>query len=79
MRHRLNIITVSLFLTRPQLLRAACVHLLLTVCSFRILELMDTVKLVRSQSSEKDSSLSAMQTSLDRMVGPWEAQLGGGR
>ncbi|XP_034736357.1 rootletin [Etheostoma cragini] len=33
----------------------------------RILELTDTVKYLRSQNSEKDSSLKAMQISLDRM------------
>lgn len=36
----------------------------------RVLELTDTVKHLRSQNSEKDSSLNAMQISLDRMVGP---------
>ena len=37
----------------------------------RILELTDMVKHLRSQGSEKDASLSTMQTSLDKMVGPW--------
>ncbi len=36
----------------------------------RILELTDTVKHLRSQNSEKDTSLDTMQISLDRMVGP---------
>lgn len=31
------------------------------------------VKHLRSQNSEKDASLSTMQISLDRMVGPWES------
>ncbi|KAK1896509.1 Rootletin [Dissostichus eleginoides] len=42
----------------------------------KILELTDTVKHLRSQNSEKDSSLNTMQISLDRMVGPWESCLG---
>ncbi len=45
----------------------------------RILELTDTVKHLRNQNSEKDASLNTMQISLDRMVGPWESWLGGGR
>lgn len=38
-------------------------------CSFRIVELTDTVKHLRSQNSEKDASLNTMQIGLDRMVG----------
>lgn len=45
----------------------------------RILELSDTLKHLQSQSSEKDASLNTMQISLDRMVGPWESAVGGGR
>lgn len=40
---------------------------------FRILELTDTVKHLRSQNAEKDASLDTMQISLDRMVRPWES------
>ena len=36
----------------------------------RILELTDMVKHLRRQNSEKESSLAAMQASLDRMVRP---------
>lgn len=39
----------------------------------RILELTDTVKHLRSQNSEKDSSLGTMQLSLDKMVRLWDS------
>ena len=45
----------------------------------RLLELSDTVKHLRSQNSEKDASLTTMQISLDRMVGPRHSEVGGGR
>lgn len=47
------------------------IYILIDPC--RNLELTGMVKHLRSQNSEKDSSLGTMQLSLDRMVRPWDS------